>query len=81
MHRFFVPPESILADRVVLPSAVARQVSRVLRLRSGDQIMVLDNEGWEYSVTLEDVSHSVAAGTVGERMTAKQSAAALRRNL
>ena len=64
MHRFFVPPESILADRVVLPSAVARQVSRVLRLRSGDQIMVLDNEGWEYSVTLEDVSHSVAAGTV-----------------
>jgi 16S rRNA (uracil1498-N3)-methyltransferase len=43
VNRFFV--EDVSIDRIALPAAVAHQVSRVLRLRDGDEIMLLDNAG------------------------------------
>ncbi len=46
---------------------VARQLTRVLRARSGDEIVVLDNSGWEYVVQLERVESKHADGRVKER--------------
>ena len=43
MNRFFI--EDISSDRIPLPPAVAHQVSRVLRLHDGDEIVLLDNAG------------------------------------
>ena len=36
LHRFFVPPEWLHGDRVLLKDPVARQVARVLRMSTGD---------------------------------------------
>lgn len=55
MHRFFIPPEWITPDGVVLKDETARQISHVLRLRSEQRIVVLDNSGVEYEVELLDV--------------------------
>lgn len=67
MHRFFVPPQSIEQDSVTLPQHVARQLSRVLRASVGDSIIIFDNSGFEYVVTLENLDSRTAMGTVTDR--------------
>ena len=53
MHRFFVDPEAMRAERFPLPPEIARQVTRVLRLRDGDEITLLDGAGAEARCRLE----------------------------
>jgi 16S rRNA (uracil1498-N3)-methyltransferase len=43
VNRFFV--DDIAADRIPLPPAVLHQVRRVLRLRDGDELLLLDGRG------------------------------------
>lgn len=59
MHRFFVPPESIQADRVILQDAVLHQLRHVLRMKPGESFIVLDNQGWQYTVVLHDETMAV----------------------
>lgn len=67
MHRFFVPPETVGQDAVRITGALARQIARVLRLRPGEQVALLDNSGWEYQVTLTAVGASEVLGQVRGR--------------
>ncbi len=53
MSRFFVEPSAIPGDRFSVPSTIAHQVSRVLRLRDGDDITLLDGLGGEVRCRLE----------------------------
>ncbi len=45
MHRFFVSPESISGSRVSLEGGAASQITRVLRGRPGNNVIVLDGSG------------------------------------
>ncbi len=53
MHRFFVDPSDLTGERFPLPASVAHQVTRVLRLRDGDEITLLDGLGEEVRCRLE----------------------------
>ena len=64
MHRFFVPPSHIEDGRVTMPSDASRQLARVLRARPGDSVVVLDDSGWEYAVTLDTVKPKGTTGLV-----------------
>ena len=72
MHRFFIPKENIRTDQVLLEGGTARQVARVLRLKSGDQCEVLDNEGGEYLVSLESVDAEQCTAMILERRAAEE---------
>jgi 16S rRNA (uracil1498-N3)-methyltransferase len=67
MHRFFVPAESLITDKVHIRDEAAHQITRVLRMRAGDEICLLDGKGWEYRVTLLSVSKDDVSGRVEER--------------
>ena len=67
VHRFFVPPSHIESGRVTLTSDASRQLARVLRARPGDRIVVLDDSGYEYAVTLESVTARSASGVIAGR--------------
>jgi 16S rRNA (uracil1498-N3)-methyltransferase len=71
MNRFFLPPEAIQAGQVIFPGEVSRQITRVLRLKPGDVVTVLDNLGSEYRVELVSVAADGARGMVQERSEAK----------
>jgi 16S rRNA (uracil1498-N3)-methyltransferase len=71
LHRFFVPPESLVGDRVSLPADLVHQVARVLRLRAGDQILVLDDHGREQLVRLDQVDARAVRGTSLETRTSR----------
>ncbi len=62
--RFFVSPAAFRQNRVELDSAVVHQIRNVLRLRSGDQVILLDDTGWAYNVTLDVVERDRVSGTV-----------------
>lgn len=68
MHRFFVSAENIIHDNVKLVGAVAHQLRNVFRARSGEQVILLDDSGWEYTVMLEKVSSSEILGKVTEKL-------------
>ena len=67
MHRFFVPPSNIEDGRVTLTVDASRQLSRVLHARPGHCIIVLDNSGYEYAVTLDSVTARYSTGVITDR--------------
>ena len=52
LHRFVVEPAVMAGDRFPLPSSVAHQVTRVLRLGDGDRLVLLDGLGDAATVRL-----------------------------
>jgi 16S rRNA (uracil1498-N3)-methyltransferase len=63
-NRFFVPGSSFEGGLVRLSREQAHQVRQVLRLEPGDTVVVLDDRGAEYEVTLTAVSPKEAVGRV-----------------
>jgi len=64
MNRFFV--DDLSPERIPLPPAVAHQVSRVLRLRDGDEILLLDGSGRQARCRLAaDACEVVERGEAG----------------
>jgi len=68
MQRFFVPPEWLQRDPVVLSGATAHQVTRVLRMRPGDECLLLDDTGWAYRLVLEGFGPGQVTGRIVERL-------------
>ncbi|MGH2541395.1 MAG: 16S rRNA (uracil(1498)-N(3))-methyltransferase [Ardenticatenaceae bacterium] len=64
MHRFFISPELIEGSEVLFPSDLAHQISRVLRLREDDRVVILDNSDMEREVRLHSFSKRAVRGTV-----------------
>ena len=67
MHRFFVAAECIHGVQARVDGPVARQVAQVLRLRTGERMVLMDNSGCEYLVVLQRVSPSRIEGEVVEK--------------
>ncbi len=63
-NRFFISTSDIEDDQVRLNPEQSHQVCHVLRLRPGDTIVVLDDSGTEYDVTLTVVDRTETAGQV-----------------
>lgn len=55
-RRFFVDPKQISAEEAVLDGATARQISKVLRLKAGDAITLLDGRGNVYEAKIRTLS-------------------------
>jgi 16S rRNA (uracil1498-N3)-methyltransferase len=55
MHRFFTIPENISDEKVILRGSDVIHIRKVLRLKRGDRIQVLDGCGNCYTVTLASV--------------------------
>jgi len=70
MHRFFIPPSWVQGNEVTITGPQARQMARVLRLRPGDRVIVLDNSGWEIEVRLVSVDQPLVKGDVLHRRLA-----------
>lgn len=67
IHRFFINPNLIAETTITLPEEISHQITQVLRLKNNDQIIVLDNTGFEYLVTLLDVNKKHTTAKVIEK--------------
>lgn len=64
---FFVEPGAIQGQRAEVAGPAARQIGRVLRLRPGDAIELLDNSGFVYAARLAEVARDLVRADVLER--------------
>lgn len=64
MHRFFVEPENINENNVVILDEEFHHLHHVLRLKVNDKILVCDNTGKEYTVVLQKISKFCAEGKI-----------------
>ena len=60
-HHFFVAPDDIEEDRVVIRGEEAHHAARVLRVRPGEVITVADDSGRIVDAVVTDVSDNVSA--------------------
>lgn len=75
-NRFFIAASDIEGDRVRLGPEQSHQIQHVLRLQAGDAIVVLDDTGTEYSVTLTAVEKREVVGQVTSKQRARGEPAA-----
>ncbi len=59
MHRFFVPTSWIQQDTVTFQDTTACQLTKVLRVKIGEQVIALNNEGDEYLCKVIDIGSTV----------------------
>ncbi len=64
MHRFFVAADSLHEKKVIFTGPEVHQIRDVLRMKAGDHIIVLDNTGYEYTVSLTKVVRQEVVGEV-----------------
>lgn len=72
LHRFFIS-EAIgsKSDLSIYDEAILHQWKNVFRLRAGEQVILLDNSGYECICTLDLLSKDKAEVKVGEKTLAK----------
>jgi len=70
MHRFFISPDQLEGDKVIITGPTAHQIRNVLRLRPGQAIVVLDNSGWERLTEIVEVNPKEVVGRVLSRTLA-----------
>jgi 16S rRNA (uracil1498-N3)-methyltransferase len=70
MARFFVSPEELSGDFIVLEGENAAH-AKVLRLRQGEQVTVCDGQGMECICTVSDVSPGRISLVVSNRRSAE----------
>lgn len=78
IHRFFVPPGTVRNERFPMPATIVHQVTAVLRLRPGSEVILLEGDGTEAHCRLGDAggltvtARVPAAGEPRHRLTAIQ---------
>jgi 16S rRNA (uracil1498-N3)-methyltransferase len=64
MHRFFISRDLFTGNSISITGAPAYQISRVLRLKPGDHIIVLDGTDLEYETTIESIARNTVLGRI-----------------
>lgn len=68
MRRFFVEPEAIQGESIILEGEVAHHIGKVLRLNQGDKVTVCTGDGATYLVELQQFSRDAVTGFILEHI-------------
>lgn len=70
-NRFFVPPELFNQAEIVFPAAISRQIFSVLRLKAGETVTILDNQGASRLVEIRELDPRQVTGIAGSIQSAQ----------
>lgn len=71
MHRFFIKQEDIYNNEIIIESEDVQHISRVLRLKEGDKIVLCDQRGTDYNVTIESITKHTINTTIIDKVPSK----------
>lgn len=64
MHRFFLTRDHFEHNKITIKGDMVNQISYVLRLKPNDHVILLDNNGWEYDVEIEQITREQVKGKI-----------------
>ena len=64
MHRFFVSPDNINDNSITITGEDIIHLSKVLRLREGDSLIICDGNGTDYECQIDSISKTEAIATI-----------------
>ncbi len=67
MHRFFISPQAIRDNRVILRGTLVHQIRDVLRMKPGDEFVLLDNSGFAQRAELVTIDRDTVRGRIVEK--------------
>jgi 16S rRNA (uracil1498-N3)-methyltransferase len=67
LHRIFIRPEQIEEGTVTFSKEERNYLKNVLRLKTGDSLKVLDNQGSEYIVEIDEISRDAVRAIIVEK--------------
>lgn len=56
MHRFFISPEAIESNTCIITGTDAHHIQNVLRLKTGEEIMLCNSQGTDYRAVIREIS-------------------------
>lgn len=71
MNRFFIDPLLIQGNHICLPDDISSQIRKVLRLKEGESIMLLDNAGSAYLSELHYIDNKILYAEIIEKRKAE----------
>jgi 16S rRNA (uracil1498-N3)-methyltransferase len=74
LPRFFISTENLQAGEVLLTGDQAHKICHVLRLKAGQNIILLDNTGYEFEAALTSVAKDQVTAKVLEKRPAAEPA-------
>lgn len=67
MHGFYAPPDALSGETIIFPDDEAHHAARVLRVKTGDEAIIVDGEGKWYRVRLDVLGRKSVIGAILER--------------
>lgn len=64
MHRFFVDGVNTQNDSIIITGDDVNHIKNVLRLKSGDEILVGDGNGMDYQCRIEEITQEMVTASV-----------------
>ncbi len=64
MHRFFVDGVNAQNDNIIITGDDVNHIKNVLRLKSGDEILVGDGNGMDYQCRIEDIAQDMITASI-----------------
>ena len=71
MHRFFVTSEGFSGNTVTITGSDVNHIRTVLRMKPGDQIEVIDHQGFQYEIVLSEVERDHVRGEILSKIEIK----------
>lgn len=69
MYHFYVEPEAVSTDTVRITGGDVNHIKNVLRMRPGEEIMILDGSGMEYRCEIQTIADEVLAKVLEAKKT------------
>lgn len=71
MHRFFVKNENIFKDDITIEGEDVQHITRVLRLKEGDKVVLCDQHGTDYNVSIEYITKNSVRTSIIDKVPSK----------
>jgi len=71
MHRFYVEPANINDGRVIIEGSDVNHIKNVLRLVSGDNIVICDGQGMDYYCIISEVTKEQVIADIDKKIECK----------
>ena len=66
MSRFFIPPEAVKGNKIVISGREAHHILDVMRLQASDNVVTFDGTGKEYAGVIKEISRNSLTVEIAE---------------